>query len=92
MNNVSLKTVGVVGGVILVLGLLLIASQYVGDLTGGASADVVNYDQLPETISISSEEYRGALDLISQYQTQTDLASKNESITQLRELMSRWGR
>lgn len=92
MNSANLKTVGVVGGVIVVLGLLLIASQYVGDFAGGASADVVNYDRLPETISISSEEYVQALDMVAEYQSKTDLASKNEVITQLRELMSNWGK
>jgi|GEM_PF-7010451 len=90
MKEANLRLIGIVGGVILVLGVLLIASQQIVGLTGGASADVINYDLLPPTITISSEEYQQAFDLIGAYQVKTDLASKNEIIQQLSELMADW--
>ena len=91
-KTTNLRLVGMVGGVILLLGVLLVASQYVADFTGGASADVVNYDLVPAEVTISKEEYRMALDKVAEYRSKTDLASKNEIIQELAELMSGWGR
>lgn len=90
MQEANLRLIGIVGGVILVLGVLLVASQQFVGLTGGASADVINYDLLPPNITVSSEEYRQAYDLIGAYQAKTDLASKNEIIQELSELMASW--
>jgi hypothetical protein len=90
MNMVNLKLIGVIGGVILMLGVLLIGSQYVSDFTGGASADVVNYDQLPPEIAVTSEQYRQALEMIDEYQAKDDLASKNEVVQRLKEGLAGW--
>jgi len=92
MQNVNLKLIGAIGGIILVLGVLLIGSQYLSDFTGGASADVINYDTLPPEITISADQYKSALDLIDTYQAKDDLASKNELIQRLKEAMSGWAK
>lgn len=74
------------------VGILLLGTQYVSDLTQGASADVVNYDLLPPEIAVSKDDYQKALELVDEYYVHTDLASKNETVQELRELMAGWNR
>lgn len=90
MQTINLRLIGLVGGAILMLGILLLGSQYVSELTRGASADVVNYDELPAEISISSSEYRQALDKLAEYEAKDDLASKNDLVGELRQMMTGW--
>ena len=92
MKTVNLKLIGVIGGVIIMLGVLLIGSQYISDFTGGASAEVINYDQLPPQITITSDQYKQVLEQINTYQAQQDLASKNETIQRLKEMMAGWAK
>lgn len=61
----------------------MIASQQFGNLTGGASADVLNYDVLPQTLEVDKEEYRRVLDLVGEYKSVDDLATKNSIIQEL---------
>lgn len=90
--TINLRLIGMVGGVILMLGILLMASQRFAGLTGGASADVVNYDQLPAEITLTQAQYKEAMDLLGEYSSRDDLASKNEIVTELREVMSGWAK
>ncbi len=80
----------VLAGIIVIVGILLIASQYLGDLTTGASAEVLNYEELPQTLEVDKEEYRKALDLVSQYGSVDDLATKNNIIQELEEELLNW--
>ena len=85
--TINLRLIGMVGGVILMLGILLMASQRFAGL-----ADVVNYDQLPAEITLTQAQYKEAMDLLGEYSSRDDLASKNEIVTELREVMSGWAK
>ncbi len=90
MDQKRLRLIGGVAAFIVVAGILLISSQYLGDLAGGASADVVNYDNLPPQITITDEQYKAALDYLDQYQAKNDLATKNQIIQEFREELFSW--
>lgn len=72
------------------MGILLVGSQYVSDLTQGASADVLNYDALPSEVTISGFEYREAMEKLAEYESKDDLASKNDIIRDLGQIMAGW--
>ena len=92
MEGKQVRLIGGIAAFIVVAGILLIGSQYLGDLAGGASADVVNYDTLPAQMTITDEQYKKALEYTDQYQASYDLATKNEIIQELREHLFSWSK
>lgn len=90
MQTINLRLIGLVGGAILIVGILLVGSQYVSDLTQGASADVLNYDDFPAEITISGMEYREALEKLAEYDARDDLAGKNDIVRDLSQIMADW--
>lgn len=83
MYNGTIKTAGVMAGVVVVLGVLVIGAQYVSNLTGGASAQVIELDKLPAAILVSREDYTTMVSQIDAYWAAHDLATKNQVMKEL---------
>ena len=90
MEQPKLRLIGGIAAFIVVAGILLISSQYLSDLAGGASADVVNYDNLPAQMTITADQYKEAIGYLDAYSARNDLATKNEIIQDLREHLFSW--
>ena len=82
------RSIGIIAGIILVVGALVVFAQFLGRSTGGASADVVKYENLPAQITLPKDTYAEALGLIDSYQQAYDLATKNRLIGELEELLT----
>ena len=80
MNGI--RAVGTVAGALMVFG------QYLNRSTSGASADVVNLDELPNQVVLSKDDYATALQLIDSYKQVYDLPTKNGLIDDLEALLT----
>ena len=82
------RTVGVMAGIVLVVGALVVFAQFLNRSTSGASADVIEYKNLPAQIVLSKDTYAQALQLIDSYDQAYDLATKNRLIGELKDLLT----
>lgn len=89
MDSQAVKTAGTIAGIVVVLGVLAIGAQYLGQLSSGASAQVVDPADVPMTITVSKEDYISMQSLLAQYEQFTDLARKNAAIQELRLIFDR---
>jgi len=88
MKSQAVRTAGVIAGIIVVLGILALGAQYLSNLSGGASAQVVNLEQLPPSVSVSREDYTTMLSLLDRYTAVSDLATKNQIFKELRAVVT----
>jgi len=86
MNGI--RAVGAVAGIVLVLGALVVFGQYLNRSTSGASADVVNWDELPNQVVLSKDDYATVLQLIESYKKAYDLPTKNGLVADLETLLT----
>ena len=84
MNNQVMRTAGVIAGIVVVLGVLAIGAQYWSSMSGGASAQVVDLERLPTTISMSKEDYVTVRSLMDRFTAASDLATKNQIFKEIR--------
>ncbi len=82
-----IRTVAIIAAIIIVAGLVIIGSQYWGTITGGAGAALIDFEKLPDTLTISQDTYRQMVDVTDEYFTHTDMASRNELVRQLQQLL-----
>lgn len=73
-----------IAGIVVVLGILAIGAQYWSSMSGGVSAQVIDLDQLPTTLSISKEDYVTVRSLMDRFTTVSDLATKNQIFQEIR--------
>jgi hypothetical protein len=78
---------GVIAGIVVVLGVLVIGAQYLKQTTGGASAQVTNFEQLPPTLSVTKEDYVTIVSQLDAYDAASDLATKNQIVKGLRTIV-----
>lgn len=83
----AFKTIAIVAAVIVVLGLVLIGSQYFRGVTSGAGAALMDFEALPSTLTISRGDYQQAVTLTGEYFSQTDLVTKNSIMQELQDLL-----
>ena len=86
MDNKTVRTAGIVAGIVVVLGVLVIGAQYLGGLTGGASAEVIKYDELPNEIKITKDDYVSMKSVLDSYWAASDLATKNQKIKEFQNI------
>ena len=84
MSDQAIKTAGVIAGIVVVLGVLAIGAQYWSSISGGASAQVVDLTQLPNTLEVSKEDYTTLQSLLDRYASVNDLATKNQIMKDFR--------
>ncbi len=84
MNDQAIKTAGVIAGIVVVLGILAIGAQYWSSISGGASAQVIDPGQLPNSLQVSKEDYITLQSLLDRYASVSDLATKNQIMQDFR--------
>ncbi len=86
MNDKTIRSAGVIAGIIVVLGVLALGAQYWSSLSGGASAQVIDLAQIPNSISVSKEDYVTMKSLLDRYSSVSDLATKNQIVREFRSI------
>ena len=81
------RTIAIVAAAIVVVGLIIIGSQYWGTITGGAGAALIDIETLPPQILVPRDTYSQMVSLTEEYFTHTDMASRNELMRQLQEIL-----
>lgn len=82
------RTIAIIAAVIVVVGLIIIGSQYWSTISGGAGAALIDFKALPDTLTLPKDTYEQMVNLTDEYFTHTDMASRNELIRQLRQLLA----
>ncbi|MFA5009824.1 MAG: hypothetical protein WC553_01155 [Patescibacteria group bacterium] len=91
MDSKATRTAGVIAGIVVVLGVLVIGAQYLPQISGGASAQVINTVDLPSTINVSKEDFITIQSLLDRYTMVTDLATKNQIVKEIRTIFGELG-
>ncbi len=86
MNDKTIRSAGVIAGIVVVLGVLALGAQYWSSLSGGAGAQVLDLAQLPNSISVSKEDYVTMQSLLDRYSSISDLATKNQIVKEFRDI------
>ncbi|MDD5605717.1 MAG: hypothetical protein PHR51_00030 [Patescibacteria group bacterium] len=81
----NMRSIGIVAGVILVVGVLIVGSQYLRNATGGVSADAPTAELIPAEVSMTKSQYQDFIGKFEEYSQATDLATRNEIMTEIRE-------
>ena len=84
MNDKTVRIAGVIAGIVVVLGILAIGAQYLGQIGGGANAQETDVTEVPPVVSLQKEDYVTMKSLLDRYGSVSDLATKNQIIGQLR--------
>lgn len=92
--NSGIKSIGVIAGVIVILGVLVIGGQYMARLAGWVSADVVDdfatYTQENPEVTVKSEKIRDILYFLRDYPLTTDNAQKQELFQEYAATIEQW--
>jgi hypothetical protein len=91
VDSKAIRTAGVIAGIVVVLGVLAIGTQYFSQVSGGASAQVINTVDLPSTIDVSKEDFITIQSLLDRYTMVTDLATKNQIVKEIRTIFGGLG-
>jgi len=90
----GLRTVGIVAGIIVVLGILVIGGQYMARLTGWVSADVVDdfaeFSVENPNVTVETEKIRDILYFLRDYSLTTDNAQKQELFQEYAATIENW--
>ena len=87
-NGGILRMVVIMAAVIVVIGLIIIGSQYWSDLTTGAGAALIeDIEVLPEQITISKDTFSQMVGLTEEYFEHTDMATRSILIRELQEVL-----
>ena len=90
----GLRTVGIVAGIIVILGILVIGGQYMARLAGWVSADVVDdfaaFSVENPNVTVETEKIRDILYFLRDYPLTTDNAQKQELFQEYAATIEGW--
>ena len=90
----GLRTVGVIAGIIVILGVLVVGGQYMAKLAGWVSADVVDdfaqFSAENPKVTVETEKIRDILYFLRDYPLATDNAQKQELFQEYAAEIEKW--
>lgn len=90
----GLRTVGIIAGIIVILGILVVGGQYMARLAGWVSADVVDdfaaFSAENPTVTVETEKIRDILYFLRDYPLATDNAQKQELFQEYAGTIESW--